>query len=66
MFDRDSIRGFSALITLVGVASGLGFSFNAPAFSQATSNSLPLLLAQKSEKVRVAVLDFDYSGLSNP
>ncbi|WP_430014173.1 CsgG/HfaB family protein [Microcystis ichthyoblabe FBCC-A1114] len=66
MFDRDSIRGFSALITLVGVASSLGFSFNAPAFSQATSNNLPLLLAQKSEKVRVAVLDFDYSGLSNP
>lgn len=66
MFDRDSIRGFSALLTLVGVASSLGFSFNAPAFSQATPNNLPLLLAQKSEKVRVAVLDFDYSGLSNP
>jgi hypothetical protein len=39
MFDRDSIRGFSALITLMGVASSLGFSFNAPAFSQAISNN---------------------------
>ncbi|MFM6406757.1 MAG: penicillin-binding protein activator LpoB, partial [Microcystis sp.] len=38
MFDRDSIRGFSALITLVGVASSLGFILNAPPLSQTTTN----------------------------
>jgi curli biogenesis system outer membrane secretion channel CsgG len=66
MLDRDNLRRFSALITALGLGCGLSFSLVPQAVSQAVNNDSPLLLAQKTEKVRVAVLEFDYSGLSNP
>jgi curli biogenesis system outer membrane secretion channel CsgG len=65
MIDRDDPRRFSALLTLIG----FGLTLSLAQASHALPKPLPatpIPIAQKQEKLRVAVLDFDYSGLSNP
>jgi curli biogenesis system outer membrane secretion channel CsgG len=66
MIDRSAIRPLSALTTSIGLTLTGGLAAPLHALPPSVDRADSPLLAQKQEKLRVAVLDFDYSGLSNP
>jgi curli biogenesis system outer membrane secretion channel CsgG len=66
MISRLAIRRFSALATSIAFGLTLTLALPTQAIPPSENPIAQANSSRKQEKLRVAVLDFDYSGLSNP
>jgi curli biogenesis system outer membrane secretion channel CsgG len=66
MINRLAIRRFSALATSIAFGLNLALVLPTQAIPPSENAIAQANPSRKQEKLRVAVLDFDYSGLSNP